>query len=65
MFKASDPSLVHAAALNTFNPALKLNCLPMWVILQTLGIEGIEGRIRNAHVLVSCSELFCENDMLL
>ncbi|KAK3601847.1 hypothetical protein CHS0354_041770 [Potamilus streckersoni] len=48
MFKASDPSLVHAAGLNTFNPQLKLNCLPLWIALQSLGLDGILERIQHS-----------------
>ncbi|KAL4239384.1 Pyridoxal-dependent decarboxylase domain-containing protein 1 [Mactra antiquata] len=48
LFKVADPTLVHAASLMTFNPNLKLNCLPLWVVLQSLGIEQIEERISSS-----------------
>lgn len=51
LFKSSDATLMHAAGLGTFNPALKLNCLPYWMSLQTLGHEGMVSRITNACVL--------------
>ncbi|KAL5018348.1 hypothetical protein ScPMuIL_004070 [Solemya velum] len=48
LFKAADPALVHAAGLNTFNPQLKLNCLPIWICLQSLGHDGIVGRVKKS-----------------
>ncbi|XP_060559812.1 putative pyridoxal-dependent decarboxylase domain-containing protein 2 isoform X2 [Ruditapes philippinarum] len=48
LFKVADPALVHAASLMTFNPYLKLTCLPLWVVLQSLGIENIEQRITHS-----------------
>ncbi|KAK7113608.1 hypothetical protein V1264_012864 [Littorina saxatilis] len=48
LFKTSDPNLMHAAGLNTFNTALKLNCLPYWMCLLTLGHQGLISRITHA-----------------
>ncbi|KAK7492827.1 hypothetical protein BaRGS_00015965 [Batillaria attramentaria] len=45
LFKTSDATLTHAAGLNTFNTALKLNCLPIWMSLLTIGHEGIVKRV--------------------
>nr|XP_022319864.1 putative pyridoxal-dependent decarboxylase domain-containing protein 2 isoform X1 [Crassostrea virginica] len=47
LYKASDPALELAAGLNTFNPQLKLNCLPLWIVLQSLGHDGIVDRIKH------------------
>ncbi|XP_033734723.1 putative pyridoxal-dependent decarboxylase domain-containing protein 2 [Pecten maximus] len=48
LYKASDPALVHAAGLNTFNPQIKLNCLPIWICLQSLGHDGIVERVKQS-----------------
>ena len=53
LFKELDATLMHAAGLNTFNTALKLNCLPYWMCLLTLGHQGIVARITHACDLVS------------
>ncbi|XP_052263333.1 putative pyridoxal-dependent decarboxylase domain-containing protein 2 isoform X2 [Dreissena polymorpha] len=45
MFKLADPNLVHSANLTSFDPRQRLTCLPLWVVLQSLGIENIEERI--------------------
>lgn len=52
LFKASDPALVHASGLNTFNSQLKLNCLPLWICLQSLGHDGILERVKASCKLV-------------
>ncbi|XP_069123484.1 putative pyridoxal-dependent decarboxylase domain-containing protein 2 [Argopecten irradians] len=48
LYKSSDPALVHAAGLNTFNPQIKLNCLPIWICLQSLGHDGIVERVKQS-----------------
>ncbi|XP_064613537.1 pyridoxal-dependent decarboxylase domain-containing protein 1-like [Liolophura sinensis] len=48
LYKKCDPALSHAIGLNTFNPQLKLNSLPLWVCLQTLGHDGILERVKSA-----------------
>ncbi|XP_041362368.1 putative pyridoxal-dependent decarboxylase domain-containing protein 2 [Gigantopelta aegis] len=50
MFKTEgcDPTLIHAARLNTFNFRLKLSCLPLWICLQTLGHDGIVDRVKSS-----------------
>ncbi|XP_060067143.1 putative pyridoxal-dependent decarboxylase domain-containing protein 2 [Ylistrum balloti] len=48
LYKSSDPALVHAAGLNTFNPQIKLNCLPIWICLQSLGHDGIVNRVKQS-----------------
>ncbi|XP_076443203.1 putative pyridoxal-dependent decarboxylase domain-containing protein 2 [Babylonia areolata] len=48
LFKPSDITLTHAAGLNTFNTTLKLNCLPVWMSLLTLGHEGFITRVTHA-----------------
>lgn len=53
LYKASDPALELAAGLNTFNPQLKLNCLPLWIVLQSLGHDGIVDRIKHCCNLAS------------
>jgi len=57
LYKTNDPTLVIAAGLNTFNAQLKLNCLPLWICLQSLGHDGIVERITDACDLVSCEIL--------
>lgn len=52
MYKSSDPALELAAGLSTFNPQLKLNCLPLWIVLQSLGHDGIVDRIKHCCNLV-------------
>eukprot|EP00105_Crassostrea_gigas_P024846 XP_011445238.1 PREDICTED: putative pyridoxal-dependent decarboxylase domain-containing protein 2 isoform X3 [Crassostrea gigas] len=47
LYKSSDPALELAAGLSTFNPQLKLNCLPLWIVLQSLGHDGIVDRIKH------------------
>lgn len=54
LFKASDPALVHASGLNTFNSQLKLNCLPLWICLQSLGHDGILERVKSSCKLAEC-----------
>lgn len=53
LFKIADPSLVQAASLTPSNATQKLNSLPLWVILQSLGIETIVKRILDTCELVS------------
>ncbi|XP_061167999.1 putative pyridoxal-dependent decarboxylase domain-containing protein 2 isoform X2 [Saccostrea echinata] len=51
LYKTTDPALELAAGLNTFTPQLKLNCLPLWIILQSLGHDGIVDRIKHCCTL--------------
>ncbi|XP_023239036.1 putative pyridoxal-dependent decarboxylase domain-containing protein 2 isoform X1 [Centruroides sculpturatus] len=46
LYKAGEPAWVHAAGLSSFNLNVRLNCLPIWVILQSLGHEGAMQRIK-------------------
>ncbi|WAQ96958.1 PDXD1-like protein [Mya arenaria] len=48
LYKVADPSLVLAASLISPEAAQKLACLPLWVCLQSLGIESIEERIQTS-----------------
>lgn len=46
LYKAGEPAWVHAAGLSSFNLNVRLNCLPIWVVLQSLGHEGAMQRIK-------------------
>ncbi|XP_071128576.1 putative pyridoxal-dependent decarboxylase domain-containing protein 2 isoform X1 [Mytilus edulis] len=48
LYKTNDPALVIAAGLNTFNSQLKLNCLPLWICLQSFGHDGIVDRVKSS-----------------
>ncbi|XP_048764504.2 putative pyridoxal-dependent decarboxylase domain-containing protein 2 isoform X2 [Ostrea edulis] len=47
LYRNTDPALELAAGLNSFNPQLKLNCLPLWIVLQSLGHDGIVDRVKH------------------
>ncbi|XP_076334791.1 putative pyridoxal-dependent decarboxylase domain-containing protein 2 isoform X3 [Tachypleus tridentatus] len=57
LYKAGEPTSVHAAGLSAFNLHGRLSCLPLWVTLQGLGHEGIVQRIQHCFTL---SEYFLE-----
>ncbi|XP_067673201.1 putative pyridoxal-dependent decarboxylase domain-containing protein 2 [Haliotis asinina] len=48
LYKSTDPTLDHAAGLNTFVSELKLSCLPLWICLQSLGHDGIVARVKHS-----------------
>ncbi|KAL8593256.1 hypothetical protein ACOMHN_009910 [Nucella lapillus] len=57
VFKPSDITLTHAAGLNTFNISAKLNCLPLWMTLLSLGHRGFVTRVTHACEL---AKLMCD-----
>ncbi|KAG1682615.1 Pyridoxal-dependent decarboxylase domain-containing protein 1 [Nymphon striatum] len=51
LYKTSETSFIHAAGLDVFHLHLKLNCLPLWVSLHSLGHDGVVRRIKHCFEL--------------
>ncbi|XP_077489810.1 pyridoxal-dependent decarboxylase domain-containing protein 1 isoform X2 [Amblyomma americanum] len=45
LYKTSEAALAHAAGLSSFSVHTKLQCLPLWVGLQSLGHQGLLQRV--------------------
>uniref|UniRef100_A0A131YWY3 Pyridoxal-dependent decarboxylase domain-containing protein 1 n=1 Tax=Rhipicephalus appendiculatus TaxID=34631 RepID=A0A131YWY3_RHIAP len=45
LYKTSEAALAHAAGLSSFSVHSKLQCLPLWVGLQSLGHQGLLQRV--------------------
>lgn len=45
LYKTSEAALTHAAGLSSFSVHSKLQCLPLWVGLQSLGHQGLLQRV--------------------
>ncbi|KAM7297167.1 putative pyridoxal-dependent decarboxylase domain-containing protein 2 isoform X1 [Ixodes scapularis] len=54
LYKTGEAALAHAAGLSSFSVHSKLQCLPLWVGLQSLGHQGLLQRVLHCLRLVSC-----------
>lgn len=51
LYKAYETSAVHAAGLTALSLHVRLSCLPLWTMLQTLGQSGVILRFQHAFEL--------------
>ncbi|XP_074647556.1 pyridoxal-dependent decarboxylase domain-containing protein 1-like [Tubulanus polymorphus] len=53
IFRQTDAANVHLAGLSSYTIKNKLDCIPLWVCLQTIGHEGIVERIKHCIELAA------------
>lgn len=51
LFRIVDSSCVHVSGLSSLNLQVRLSCLPLWTVLQTLGHDGVVQRIKHCFQL--------------
>ncbi|XP_064633876.1 putative pyridoxal-dependent decarboxylase domain-containing protein 2 isoform X2 [Lineus longissimus] len=47
IYKSAEPPIAHAAGLTSFSTHYRLSCLPLWIVLQTVGHENVVNRIKH------------------
>ena len=48
LYKAGDLETASKVGLTAFNTRFKLSCLPLWICLQAMGMDGITARVKMA-----------------